>query len=330
MQFKKRLVAVALMSTPLLSAGLVFGTLGGCAKALPGATPTVEAPSFVSGPALRGRAALPRQDERRARHAPEFDLMPNPMGASNTTGPSSLLPGGVDLLEDGDRPVAPNGLCPPDMASVDDQYCIDRYEASLQEILPNGDERPWSAYLSIDGRKPSPVVRAVSAARVIPQGYISELQAKQACGRSGKRLCKPREWKKACMGPAKTTYPYGATNEPRRCNDHGRAPMAAVFGLGGNSDPSKWGPRMNDPQLNQVPGTLAATGTHDGCTNGYGVYDMVGNVHEWVDDPEGTFLGGYYLDTHENGNGCEYRTGAHDVWYHDYSTGFRCCADVAP
>jgi formylglycine-generating enzyme required for sulfatase activity len=22
-------------------------------------------------------------------------------------------------------------------------------------------------------------------------------------------------------------------------------------------------------------------------------YDMVGNVHEWVDDPAGTFLGGY-------------------------------------
>jgi hypothetical protein len=217
LQFQKRLVAVALMCTPLLSAGLVFGTLGGCAKTLPGAAPTVKAQSFISGPALRGRAALPRQDERRARHAPDLDLMPNPIGASNTTtGPSSLLPGGVDLLDDGDRPVAPNGLCPPDMASVDDQYCIDRYEGSLQEILPNGDERPWSAYLSIDGQKPSPVVRAVSVARVIPLGYISEQQAQTACARSGKRLCKPREWKKACMGPDKTTYPYGASNEPRR------------------------------------------------------------------------------------------------------------------
>jgi hypothetical protein len=39
----------------------------------------------------------------------------------------------------------------------------------------------------------------------------------------------------------------------------------------------------------------------------------------------GTFRGGYYLDTHINGQGCEYKTGAHNARYHDYSTGFRCC-----
>jgi formylglycine-generating enzyme len=86
---------------------------------------------------------------------------------------------------------------------------------------------------------------------------------------------------------------------------------------------------MNDPQLNQLPGTLAETGSHGGCSNGYGVYDMVGNIHEWVDDPAGTFQGGYYLDVEKNGDGCGYRTDAHVNSYHDYSTGFRCCADIA-
>ena len=38
--------------------------------------------------------------------------------------------------------------------------------------------------------------------------------------------------------------------------------------------------------------------------------------------------GGYYLDTHINGEGCNYRTVAHPATYHDYSTGFRCCADA--
>ena len=28
-----------------------------------------------------------------------------------------------------------------------------------------------------------------------------------------------------------------------------------------------------------------------------------------------------------NGDGCTYRTAAHEFTYHDYSTGFRCCAD---
>jgi formylglycine-generating enzyme required for sulfatase activity len=55
---------------------------------------------------------------------------------------------------------------------------------------------------------------------------------------------------------------------------------------------------------------------------------MVGNLHEWVADPSGTFQGGYYLDTQENGPGCEYRTTAHVFDYHDYSTGFRCCRDL--
>ena len=55
--------------------------------------------------------------------------------------------------------------------------------------------------------------------------------------------------------------------------------------------------------------TLAKTGAHEGCTNGYGVDDMVGNVHEWTDD--GSFRGGYYLDTKLNGEGCDYRTTAH-------------------
>jgi len=85
---------------------------------------------------------------------------------------------------------------------------------------------------------------------------------------------------------------------------------------------------MNQPTLNQLDGTLAKTGAHVGCTNGYGVYDMVGNLHEWVADPDGTFYGGFYQDTTSQGDGCAYITTAHAAKYHDYSTGFRCCADV--
>jgi hypothetical protein len=31
------------------------------------------------------------------------------------------------------------------------------------------------------------------------------------------------------------------------------------------------------------------------------------------------------MDTHKNGDGCFYKTTAHNTSYHDYSTGFRCC-----
>jgi formylglycine-generating enzyme required for sulfatase activity len=232
-----------------------------------------------------------------------------------------------ELLQPGDRPIPSNGLCPSDMASIDDRYCIDRFEGSLLEVLPSGDERSFDRNANVEGH----AFRAVNGAGMIPQGYISANQAETACRRSGKRLCSPNEWRKACRGPDKSQYGYSSTNEKGRCNDHGKSPMMARFGLGGApAQAYKWTvQKMNDPSLNQIEGTLAPSGAHPGCTNGYGVYDMVGNLHEWTNDPEGTFLGGYYLDIHQNGDGCDYRTGAHAVWYHDYSTGFRCCADPA-
>ena len=55
----------------------------------------------------------------------------------------------------------------------------------------------------------------------------------------------------------------------------------------------------------------------------------MGNLHEWTADPKGTFRGGYYVDTRINGEGCLYRTVAHDSGHWDYSTGFRCCADAS-
>ena len=80
--------------------------------------------------------------------------------------------------------------------------------------------------------------------------------------------------------------------------------------------------------LNQLPDGLSPTGAHAGCVSADGIYDMMGNLHEWTAAPSGTFRGGYYLDTKLNGEGCDYRTTAHAPAYYDYSTGFRCCADV--
>ncbi|MDB4933199.1 MAG: Protein kinase domain protein [Labilithrix sp.] len=229
------------------------------------------------------------------------------------------------LLRVGDRPLAMNGLCPPDMASIDDKFCVDKYEASLVEIMPNGDERAWPYYQPVDGH----TVRAVSEKGVYPQGYISEKQAIEACGRSGKRLCKPAEWKTACKGPEPKKFGYANERTPGTCNDNGKSPVGTFFPAAVAEGKAWTWDKMNDERLNQMSGGLAETGSHEGCTNGYGVYDMVGNLHEWVLDSAGTFQGGYYLDVTQNGDGCGYRTDAHEAWYHDYSTGFRCCADPA-
>ena len=233
-----------------------------------------------------------------------------------------------ELLAVGDRPLAMNGLCPPDMASIDDKFCVDKYEASLVELMSDGSERAWPYYQPVDGL-PHGALRAVSEKGVFPQGYISEKQAIEACGRSGKRLCKPAEWKTACKGPEPKKFGYANERTPGTCNDNGKSPVGTFFPAAVAEGKAWTWDKMNDERLNQMAGGLAETGSHEACTNGYGVYDMVGNLHEWVLDSAGTFQGGYYLDVTQNGDGCGYRTDAHEAWYHDYSTGFRCCADPA-
>jgi hypothetical protein len=214
---------------------------------------------------------------------------------------------------------AGEATCRQGMASIDGRYCIDRYEASLVEVLANGEERRFSPYLTITDQH----VRAVSEPGVYPQGYISRNQAEHACVASGKRLCKLAEWQQACRGPENKKWGYGDQREPGRCNDKGRNPVVTLFGFHYDAT------TMNQPRLNQLAGTLMKTGERTGCSNGYGVYDMVGNLHEWIDDPKGTFYGGYYQDVASvgHGDGCGYVTTAHEARYHDYSTGFRCCSE---
>jgi len=236
--------------------------------------------------------------------------------------------GDPDVVEGSLGQAMPGAVCPSGMANIDDRFCIDRWEASLLETLPDGREVPWPPFATVDT---SHKVRAISVANVYPQAYISGAQAAQACAASGKRLCAPVEWRKACMGPQPATFGYGASRVSGRCNDAGQSPMLRLYPQVAQSWTTVGMTEMNDPRLNQLDGTLAPTGSHDECTNDYGVFDMVGNLHEWTNDPNGTFQGGYYLDTHQNGDGCSYRTVAHEFTYHDYSTGFRCCASpVAP
>jgi formylglycine-generating enzyme len=215
------------------------------------------------------------------------------------------------------------GPCPEGMALVEGRFCVDRWEASLVERTVQG-ERPFSPYRSPDGA--GAAVRAISVPGVVPQGYISRDAADRACQASEKRLCREDEWVAACRGDPPRAFPYGDAREKGACNDSGISPLHVYYPEA--AETYRAGP-MNDPRLNQAPNTVARTGDYARCTNGFGVFDMVGNLHEWVmSSGRPTFRGGYYQDTHLNGDGCAYHTTAHAAGYHDYSTGFRCCADA--
>jgi sulfatase modifying factor 1 len=199
--------------------------------------------------------------------------------------------------------------CPPGMLPVD-TFCIDRFEASLEGLSPYFNPGNTQA-------------RAVSLRGGVPAAYIDQLQAAAACQAAGKRLCTDAEWLRACQGPGMTTYPYGNTRQPGVCND-ARAEHPAVE-LYGTTDSWIFS-ELDSPCLDELDAGLARSGAYSGCVTAEGAYDMMGNLHEWTDDPAGTFRGGFFVDTVLNGNGCLYATTAHNTTYWDYSTGFRCCA----
>jgi formylglycine-generating enzyme len=211
--------------------------------------------------------------------------------------------------------------CPEGMVRIRGQFCVDKFEASTVEVLPGGKTRKHSPFEPVKGLK----VKAVSKRGVKPQAHISRNEAAEACQNAGKRLCTDDEWLMACRGKVPTTWPYGKEHRQGACNDRGVSSFNHYYGSPGAEAPKEsytWA-NMNDARLNKLEGTLAPTGSFKKCRNGFDVYDMVGNLHEWT--KSGAFRGGYYLDTLINGEGCEYKTTAHSAKYHDYSTGFRCC-----
>jgi hypothetical protein len=246
--------------------------------------------------------------------------------ADDSRGPRDAT---LPALPDG----APSGPCDEDMALVTldgGAVCVDLYEGAMVQRMADGGEAPWPWYLPVDDVDASDL-RAVPAHGAYPQGYVSNVQAQAACRASGKRLCTLDEWTAACRGrPAHDyVYPYGDTYEAGRCNEGDESPIVRIFG----PSPTYSNDELNDPRCDQLDGGLERGGTHASCASAYGAFDMHGNLHEWIDDTpvpsepdRGSFVGGYFVDAKLNGAGCEYRTTAHAKTYHDYSTGFRCCA----
>ncbi len=240
------------------------------------------------------------------------------------------------------------------MVNIRGQYCIDRFEASLVDtegkrrvspyyhpnvVHTKANHQRWLEMRFTMGEPeyqniPVPFppafqlrenfqVEARSEPRVTPQGYLSGVMAEKACVNAGKRLCTEEEWVTACRGEADRQFPYGDTYEAGKCNVHNGKHPAVI--LHGNASLGHLDPRLNYFKHEGTP-LLHLTGSSPECASRWGedaVYDMVGNVDEWIDDEDGVFLGGFYARNTKEG--CLSKITAHPRPYFDYSLGVRCC-----
>jgi hypothetical protein len=293
----------------------------------------------ASGRSARKAPARSKQPPRAAAHRKGAKRRRAPSRHGHPAAPLSIL----------ERAIA----CPPDMVAVAGRVCVDRYEISLVDVASGAawepfyppdvaraaelartyedlrSEAPAGSYgfeLAVPPPPTRPIEpRAISAAGVSPQGYLSADRAEQACEAAGKRLCTEAEWVTACRGEEQRAFPYGESYEAGACNVYRESHPS--FLLHGNASRYHDDPRNNLVEIDGRP-LLRATGATPRCASRWGddeIFDMVGNLDEWTSDPGGVFAGGFYARGTKSG--CASRVSAHPRGYSDYSTGARCCAD---
>ncbi|MBX3209171.1 MAG: SUMF1/EgtB/PvdO family nonheme iron enzyme [Labilithrix sp.] len=146
-------------------------------------------------------------------------------------------------------------------------------------------------------------------------------EARETCRAAGKRLCGESEWTLACEGDRRLPYPYGRRRDAKACNIDKPLPQVDEKAL---ADPKRSAAEAARLWQGEPSGSRA------GCVSPYGVFDMTGNVDEWVVNERGKPFksgskGGYWGPVRAR---CRPMTTAHGETFPFYQTGFRCCADA--
>jgi formylglycine-generating enzyme required for sulfatase activity len=175
------------------------------------------------------------------------------------------------------------------IAGPEYDLCVDIYEASVGEgCLFEDPQNQDESRQNIDA--PDCVTASMEGA--VPWRWISQNQAALACAKSGKRLPTNEEWYTAAMG-----------------TPDGRNPGLTACNVDGN-----W--------RNATPGE---TGEGAECVSAYGMYDMIGNVWEWVSETteQGAYAGrtlpepGFVSGVDQSGMPIETQPVRDDNYYND-------------
>ncbi len=253
--------------------------------------------------------------------------------AASTTSPGSEEAGQVD---------AAGAPCPDDMVFVDTTFCsdVERRCTDMEKEHRNHlnichafateqtcrDPARADCILHRPLRVPEPERRAPrSHARLVPSAGHLRIRPEAS-------LCWASEWTAACEGPKHTPFPYGWARDHDACN------MDNFY-----IDPKRPSPKSQfffyskDRQvalaeLSRLDQSVPC-GSMESCKSGFGVYDMTGNVDEWVSSDESSrekskwagLKGGAWGHVRSQ---CRPMTTSHEPEFTYYFVGFRCCRDA--
>jgi formylglycine-generating enzyme len=245
---------------------------------------------------------------------------------AETTNPSQTAGAAESETQAG----AETGSCPADMVEVAGEHC-QIVEQICEEFISEKKDR-CAKYRN--------KVRCLGKTRAMhfcvdryeypnqagakPTVAVTWDEARELCATEGKRLCTADEWTQACEGPEHTPYPYGFVRDGEACN-HDKPYIIP-------DDNAYQNPQTRAKEVERVSQS-EPSGSRASCASAYGVFDMTGNVDEWVLNEAGSERGPEYQSGLKGGywgpvrNRCRPATTDHNRWHHGYQIGFRCCAD---
>jgi hypothetical protein len=229
---------------------------------------------------------------------------------------------------------AATGACPPEMVDVEGDWCPAVEQVCLRPVDPQhlGEDRcaefaPTGRCLGTPRHKHFCIDRYEwpNEAGAKPVVAVDWDTARAECTTAGKRLCADTEWTLACEGQERLPYPYGYVRDSHACNIDRRYIVP---------DERKWtDPKGRAEEIARLD-QRDPSGARASCVSPYGVFDMTGNVDEWVVNENGSptekpyvsgLKGGYWGPVRDR---CRPMTTAHNEWHTGYQIGFRCCADL--
>ncbi|MFO0558032.1 MAG: SUMF1/EgtB/PvdO family nonheme iron enzyme [Polyangiales bacterium] len=157
----------------------------------------------------------------------------------------------------------------------------------------------------------------------LPSVMVTFDTAEALCAARGRRLCTEDEWAFACSGEELLPYPYGRERSADACTIdlYARAPNKPLLHSSNNT--------IRAAEVERIY-MASPSGTRPSCRSPFGLYDLTGNVDEWVRSTRSfgqysALMGGFWGHVR---NRCRAVTRAHGPRFSYYQIGFRCCSDA--